>query len=231
MVGLPESPRSVRIHSNSLREGGEKPDRFFGESSTPKGFGAVTRGGQSLGRRERDSVGRPELRRSIVNLQRKRCSDRGKKGGESQRGKMNWDSLAGPINHREQRHWALPESSLGLEQSFGKTAEVRERDLYHWGRQHVHFILLFSIIYLKTVSLFQGYVLQSLSYLGFGSSTDGPQPLETSLAVPCLALPHLGKSGFQPWVWPPPHPPPVPLFFCLFVFSLDNSFLFVDALP
>lgn len=51
-----------------MREGGEKPGRFFGEWSTPKAFGAVTRGGQSLGRRERDLVGRPELRRSVVNL-------------------------------------------------------------------------------------------------------------------------------------------------------------------
>lgn len=49
--------------------------------------------------------------------------------------------------------------------------------------------------------------------------------------ISCLALPHLGSSGFQPWVWPPPHPPPVPLFFWLFVFGLDESFLFVDALP
>lgn len=73
-----------------------------------------------------------------------------------------------------------------------------EQVLYSWGKQHVHFILLFSIIYLKTVSLLRGCMLQSLSYLGFGSSTDEPQPLETSLAFPCLALPHLGKSGFQP---------------------------------
>lgn len=40
---------------NLLAERGEKPGSFFGEASTSRAFGAVTRVGHSLGKRERDS--------------------------------------------------------------------------------------------------------------------------------------------------------------------------------
>lgn len=41
---------------------------------------------------------------------------------------------------------------------------------------------LFSVVYFKTVPLVQGRVLQPLACLGFQSSADEPQPLETLLA-------------------------------------------------
>lgn len=85
------------------------------------------------------------------------------------------------------------------------------------------------MVYFKTVLLVQARVLQPLACLGFRSSTDAPQPLETLLAEPSLTVHR--EVGFRPWVWPPLHPPRVPLFFRLFVFSLDDSLLFAGVLP
>lgn len=81
--------------------------------------------------------------------------------------------------------------SLGQKERDSGWAELRRRAarvLYNWRKQHVHFIPLFSIIYLKTVSLCRGYMLQSLSCFGFGSSTDrAPDPGDIScLPLPCL---------------------------------------------
>lgn len=78
-----------------------------------------------------------------------------------------------------------------------------------------------SMVYFKTVLLVQGRVLQPLACLGFRSSSDAPQPLEM-LAEPSLTVHR--EVGFRPWVWPLLHPPSVPLFLCLFVFSLDIRF-------
>ena len=74
--------------------------------------------------------------------------------------------------------------SWALEGPWGRLLGVHEQFCYNWGVQCVHFILLSFQVYLKTVSLFRGRVLQSLSCLDFGSSTDELQPLEKSLALP-----------------------------------------------
>lgn len=98
---------------NLLAERGEKPGSFFGEASTSRAFGAVTRVGHSLGKRERDSEWEEQSREEALWLSGENGGQTRVRGCEPHRG-----SLAGLMARR--KHWAWIESSLGLEQSFEK---------------------------------------------------------------------------------------------------------------
>lgn len=129
-------------------------------------FGAVSWVGCPLGKKgEGLRVGRAEMRRSS--------------GSPGRQYHTKGESVSPTVGRKAGTAW-----SWALEGPWGRLLGVHEQFCYNWGVQCVHFILLSLQVYLKTVSLFRGRVLQSLSCLDFGSSTDELQPLEKSLALP-----------------------------------------------
>lgn len=94
------------------------------------------------------------------------------------------ESVSPTVGRKAGTAWAW-----ALEGPWGRLLGVHEQFCYNWGCS----VYILSFFPCKSIPqrlfLFSSRVLQSLSCLDFGSSTDELQPLEIS----CLALPHLGE--------------------------------------